>query len=148
MAEAIDESIEQPLTPELFEQLAKDDIGKWLSIFVHNAIEQEEDEEREEDEYEGDSWFSVCPDEFREWGSDRTFMGLYIEEVDMEGGAHDGQDLEVIFAVCKGEEVIVNFRLTGYYSSYEGNEWNNSIELVEPREVLVTQWFATDGSDD
>lgn len=40
-------------------------------------------------------------------------------------------------------------RGTGFYSSYEGTEWDsNDLTFVNPREVMVIHYFAIDGSED
>lgn len=146
-------NVQSPITtPEQFEELALTDINKWLEIFLIQAKMMDDGEkvtvlaENEDGEYADIS----DVDEWREYGTyEKTVLGLYIEEIEQVGGEHDGQDLEVVFAIMKDEDdVLAYFRASGCYCSYSGNEYNERVELVEARQVMVTKWFALDGSDD
>jgi hypothetical protein len=73
---------------------------------------------------------------------------IYIELVDSEGGSEgEGEYVHRVWAVKNGNETLSHIRVTGYYQSYNGTEYNDDWTLVVPREVLVTQYFAADGSD-
>jgi hypothetical protein len=70
--------------------------------------------------------------------------GIYLELVDSEGGGEgEGEYVHRIWAVrADGHETISYLRVTGYYQSYAGTEYNDDWTIVEPREVVVTQYFA------
>lgn len=72
------------------------------------------------------------------------------ELVDSEGGYEGGGDyVERVFAFKCNENVVAHVRGTGFYSSYEGTEWDsNDLTFVNPREVMVIHYFAIDGSED
>lgn len=72
------------------------------------------------------------------------------ELVDSEGGHEGGGDYaERVFAFKCNENVVAHVRGTGFYSSYEGTEWDsNDLTFVNPREVMVIRYFAIDGSED
>ncbi len=71
------------------------------------------------------------------WGDSTKAADLSVGEAVLkdakfgcEGG---GEELWLVFAI--GEQF---FRITGYYSSYEGSEWESDVTEVEPREKVVT----------
>jgi hypothetical protein len=87
--------------------------------------------------------------EIEELSSDDVADGIYLELVDSEGGHEGGGEyVHRIWAVRKGANTLSHLRVTGYYQSYAGTEYNEDWTLVVPREVVVTQYFAVDGSDD
>jgi hypothetical protein len=54
-------------------------------------------------------------------------------------GGHEGagEHAERVFEHDNnGEKIFV--KIEGYYSSYEGTEWESSIDLVTPREKVIT----------
>jgi hypothetical protein len=51
------------------------------------------------------------------------------------GGEGDGE--ERFFVINVGDQL---FQYTGYYSSWEGTEWNDNLIEVEPYEVTVTKY--------
>lgn len=79
--------------------------------------------------------------------SDGSIWSLSV--VDEEGGYEGGGDYaEKVFEFkCNGDP-IAYVRVTGFYSSYEGTDWGDNWEFVVPREVMVIQYFAIDGSED
>lgn len=68
-----------------------------------------------------------------------------LEVVESEGG-HEGEGEYVcrVYAVvnAKGESVLY-VRQTGFYESYNGTEWDDTLVQVYPREVMVTQYHET-----
>ena len=71
--------------------------------------------------------------------------GLHLELVDSEGGGEgDGSYVHRIMGVFKSgkKKPLSYLRITGYYESYNGTEYNDDWEFVEPREVKVIQYFA------
>ena len=59
-----------------------------------------------------------------------------LELVENFGGEGMGDQMWVVFKV--GDRM---FRMNGYYDSWNGGEWDGSLEEVEAREVKVTQYF-------
>lgn len=47
-------------------------------------------------------------------------------------------------ALDKSGEVVALIRGGGYYSSYEGTEWNDDVELVEAHQVITTKYFTAE----
>ncbi|AXG66283.1 hypothetical protein SEA_ANNADREAMY_198 [Streptomyces phage Annadreamy] len=55
---------------------------------------------------------------------------------DREGGHEGGGDyMHVVFRI--GDQL---FRKTGYYNSWDANDWDGEIEEVEPYEVTVVRY--------
>lgn len=68
--------------------------------------------------------------------------GVFIKVVYAEGGGEGGgEHVERVFSVNGTEGPVSYLRVTGYYQSYNGTDWNDDWELVEPRKVVVTQYF-------
>jgi hypothetical protein len=71
--------------------------------------------------------------------------GFSFESVYEEGGYEGGgEHAEHVFKVTNPALdgfVPFYFRTVGFYSSYNGTDWNDSFTIVEPREVVVTQYF-------
>lgn len=87
--------------------------------------------------------------EVEELDEDDVVDGIYIKIVDSEGGGEgEGDYVHRIWGVFKGGNTLSHIRVTGYYQSYNGTEYNDDWTLVVPRDVLVTQYFAADGSED
>lgn len=87
--------------------------------------------------------------EIEELNRDDEAEGIYLELVDSEGGYEGaGEYVHRVMAVKKGDTTLSHLRVTGYYQSYSGTEYNDDWTLVVPRDVVVTQYFAVDGSDD
>jgi hypothetical protein len=64
-----------------------------------------------------------------------------VKKVFSEGGGEgEGEHVEVIFEFKLGKDVAY-LRTTGFYESYNGTEWSGVWTEVEPREVVVTQYF-------
>lgn len=66
-----------------------------------------------------------------------TLPSGIVKQVEQKGGEGEGSEYWVVFSV-NGDTL---FRVEGYYSSWEGTNWD-SAELVEvvPVQVLVTQY--------
>lgn len=81
-------------------------------------------------------------------------VGFVIDGVELfmeaeEGGDGDGSLITLILGVERNGKNVAFIRLYAYHSSYDSTEWDfDEAELVEPRQVMVTQYFALDGSDD
>jgi hypothetical protein len=75
--------------------------------------------------------------------------GVHLAIEDEEGGDGEGSLVTLILKVTRKSKNVAFIRLTAYHSSYDSTEWEvDEGELVEPREVMVTKYFAIDGSDD
>ena len=62
--------------------------------------------------------------------------GLVVKDVERYGGEGEGDKLWVVFSV---DDQL--FRVTGYYSSWDGDNWEDaSLEEVEAYEVMVTKY--------
>ena len=68
--------------------------------------------------------------------------GVSYSRVRCEGGGEgEGETVDWVYqVVIEGQEFFVNFN--GSYYSYDGIYWDNdAVYFVEPKEVLVTQYF-------
>lgn len=67
-----------------------------------------------------------------------VYQGITIEFED--GGERVGEQLiEDIYSLKNGSELILMFRVTGWYDSYEGTHFeNDSVEIVKPYRTIVT----------
>lgn len=54
------------------------------------------------------------------------------------GGEGEGEYVERVFAVKDGDEALVYFRITGFYSSYNGTDWDDGFSIVEPYQKTIT----------
>jgi hypothetical protein len=69
--------------------------------------------------------------------------GWTLTIVDRTGGGEgDGEYMDLVFKLQNTElpDMVLHFRVTGVYNSWDASEWDNELEIVEAREVLVTQW--------
>jgi len=83
--------------------------------------------------------------------ADEALGGLRPYLVHSEGGGEgEGESVDRVFAIAppgllvkegKVDGALAYVRITGYYTSEEGTEWDSSWEPVEPRAVVVTQYF-------
>lgn len=90
----------------------------------------------------GDGLDTTDVRDIEELNSGDTVDGIHIELVDEEGGHEGGgEHVERVFAIHKGAEILGYMRVTGFYQSYNGTDYNDDWTLVEPREVLVTHYF-------
>lgn len=68
--------------------------------------------------------------------------GISLTEVDSEGGYEGGgSHVESVQALKVDGTVLLHFRITGFYESYNGTEWEDGFQIVYPRQVTVTQYF-------
>lgn len=67
-------------------------------------------------------------------------VGQQIECVSEEGGEGDGAPISKVFRVSINRSHFY-FRINGTYSSWADTEYDDEFEIVEPREVTVTQYF-------
>jgi hypothetical protein len=76
---------------------------------------------------------------------EKPFCGISVKQVHSEGDCEGGGDhSEHIWSVgFEGVPPFAHIQVTGFYSSYNGTEWNDLSEaiLVYPRQVMVTQYF-------
>ena len=58
------------------------------------------------------------------------------------GGEGEGEYVErVVDFTNNGDNIFV--RILGHYESYNGIEWDDSAEVVYPRQVMVNEYFST-----
>lgn len=73
------------------------------------------------------------------WNSDPIFLSELGEEavmVEKEGGNEgDGDYMHVVFKI--GDQL---FMKTGFYNSWDDNEWDGDLDEVEPYEEMVTKY--------
>lgn len=74
-----------------------------------------------------------------------THYGLKVYCVDRDP-QHNGEAFEDTYAISRpvpGEtdEVLVYFRIGGYYQSYDGTEWNNDVEIVKPYAIRTVVYM-------
>jgi hypothetical protein len=76
---------------------------------------------------------------------DHNLFGIKVNSVLQEGGNEGGgENVEWVYSITDVDGIILkHFRLNGFYGSYSGIEWDepSEIEIVEPREVTVIQYF-------
>jgi len=102
-----------------------------IGTLVANGLPEERAESL--DGYNMEEYFCEDP-EYKE------FEGYIIREEESFGGYEgDGDSIWKVFKVTKDDEVQY-FRTSGYYDSWNGTEWERSIELVDPHEVTVIKW--------
>ena len=61
-------------------------------------------------------------------------------EKDFGGYEGAGEETWKVFKLTS-DDSLTYFRINGYYSSWVATEWDDSIEIVEPREVTVIKYF-------
>lgn len=100
---------------------------------VEDAIRQYERGAEESYSYDGDFYENIM------WNRDPIRLDVLGEEavmVEREGGSEgDGDYMHVVFKV--GDQL---FMKEGYYNSWDSNDWDGSLEEVEPYEVTVTKY--------
>lgn len=60
-----------------------------------------------------------------------------LKEIDSEGGEGQGDHAHIVYQVTQGDTVTL-VRDDGFYSSYEGTDWDNEWYVVVPVEKMVT----------
>lgn len=66
--------------------------------------------------------------------------GIKYNRVDNYGGEGMGEECWSVYSFNNDDE-IVYVKFDGYYASYNGADFDNWF-FVEPKEVVVTQWFS------
>lgn len=67
---------------------------------------------------------------------------LFVFEEDQAGGEGCGDEYTYVFKIIHPEHGTGYIRYSGYYDSWSGTNWDsNEPTMVEPREVVVTQYF-------
>jgi hypothetical protein len=69
-------------------------------------------------------------------------LALRAKVVYANGGGEGGGDHveRVLSIIDEKDEAIYHLRITGFYSSYNGTDWDDEWEEVEPYEVTVTKY--------
>lgn len=72
-----------------------------------------------------------------------VYEGYSYKQVYGKGGFEGGGDsVERVYEIFKdGQSTGIFFQHDGFYSSYEGTEWDTSVCRVYPRQVVVTKYF-------
>lgn len=111
------------------------------------TVEQVQQELEAWSDAQGYDWVSSAPsaiaEELWEWRPDggeytKSFeipSGTVTLIEDHGGGEGDGEERFVVIKV--GDRL---FRYDGYYSSWSGTEWDDTLREVEPFEVTVIQY--------
>lgn len=116
-------------SPAEFAELAVTDTLKWVEHFCAQASEDDEE---------------LTISDLEDCALTYDVLGCTLKKVHSEGGCEGGGDhAEIVFGIMYNGACVQHFRVTGYYSSYDGTDWDDVIEVVFPREVLVTQYFTT-----
>ena len=124
----------------------KSDMKKFIKAFVREIREDivaDSDDGYESVEDLMDDYGEECT----EFGcldshNDETYFGLRVHVVDTTS-RHDGERIEDSYAIEKDGVPIAYFRTSGYYTSYDGNEWDDvdKVDLVRPFKVEVTKFM-------
>lgn len=64
-------------------------------------------------------------------------LGLVLVH-EVGGNSGDGEDVERIFVHRDKNDGNIYIKITGFYSSYEGTEWDEEIQRVMPETHTVT----------
>lgn len=70
--------------------------------------------------------------------------GTTIEKVEQHGGEGEGDSYYIVFKIEHGEEETY-IRFNGYYSSYNGVDWNIEFDIVKPKEIMITVYETIKG---
>lgn len=115
------------------------DLALWTAEAVETRLEDffEERNSNWEDDVEGPgSWYDI------KWGDGTPceIPGLgSLALVDEYGGEGKGDEYWVVFSITS-DDVTRYFKKSGSYQSYAGAEWDGDLELVTPKETVVTVW--------
>lgn len=75
---------------------------------------------------------------------DFSVCGVEIKLVHEEGGTEGGGEyMEGVFAFMVCDTPVKFIRVTGTYSSWDDNSWDDEVTEVYPREVTRTEYFDT-----
>lgn len=65
-----------------------------------------------------------------------------LEGIDQYGGEGQGDDYWVVFSATDKNGHVTNYRLDGWYASYDGFHFDELEPYeVEEKEVLIKKWF-------
>lgn len=107
------------------------------------ALTKEQVERTADENYKGDYSDGLTGLADTLWGDQNDSIEYEVEGlptirfVDAGGAEGDGAQKWVVFSV--GDQM---FRMTGYYSSWDSDEWDGDLEEVRPKQVQVTQYEA------
>lgn len=65
---------------------------------------------------------------------------LYFKNVDEFGGEDCGSDYWYVFEISHPDFPVTYVKYQGYYNSWNGTEWENEFEFVQPKEKTVIIW--------
>lgn len=72
----------------------------------------------------------------------KPFEGIVLNEVFSVGGGEGGGESVIrVWSVKVDGETKAHIRVTGYYQSYNGTEYNEEADLVEAHDVIETKFF-------
>ena len=73
---------------------------------------------------------------------------IELEQVDYEDDG-DGNETRAVIEIKVDGESLGFVRILGMYSSWDSTEWyEDEIKIVEARQVVMTTYIATDGTED
>lgn len=79
-----------------------------------------------------DGWYTV--------GEVRSVPVEYVKLVEKEGGMYDGSHCRRVFEVGFSDGDVRYFKISGYYSSYDGTSWDGDFHEVTPVTQTVIQY--------
>lgn len=76
------------------------------------------------------------------YGDTKQSNGYLVKQVDSFGGEGQGDEMWAVYEITNEttKTIACHVRVQGYYNSWNGTEWDGSLEIVEPYEVKVTRW--------
>jgi len=85
--------------------------------------------------------------DWEEW-SPKDESPYKIKMLDQYGGEGQGDTIYYIFALYEDDELLTNFKVEGYYDSWNGSDWSYaSLNIVAPKKVEVTSWVNVDTTE-
>ena len=79
-------------------------------------------------------------DELEDFDKSLKEKGITYTHVDSYGGEGMGEEYWSVYSFNNDDE-LVYVKFDGYYASYNGADFSRWF-FVEPKEVVVTQWFS------
>ena len=115
----------------VYEKKSKEEIEQIVrDCMVENGIETE-------DTYSFDGY--ILENSFGKRNT-KPCNGYTITIEDSFGGEGQGDEMWAVYAIKKENLKEIYVRVSGYYDSWNGTEWNGELEVVEPKNVTVVQW--------
>lgn len=72
----------------------------------------------------------------------KPIEGIVLNDVYSVGGGEGGGESVIrVWSVKVDGEIKAHIRVTGFYQSYNGTDYNEDAELVEAHEVIETKYF-------